>query len=348
MGRRSPLTIVAIVARDEHGQLPRRARRPRRRRLRDLGALVLRDRPLARPARRGDPDRDRLRRAASASCATTSIRRGSSWATPARCCSASRSPPVSVQGLLKTAALATLVLPLLVLAVPLLDTSFVVARRIKHGQPIYVADRAAPAPPLREHRLLAAPRRRLPLRLVRDPRARRARDALRPPAPARPLGRVERRDRRRRRRCSRSARRSTSSTCSRSSSSRTRSSAAARSSAPSARTPSARSGRSHDLRQSRRDLRSVKRLALSRSPVRCRIAALCSAPMEPVAPPCVSACRGRRAARSSSPSLVIGAGTLDRLGSPARSKAGPDRRRRPRRARPASPASTAATAEYFS
>jgi UDP-GlcNAc:undecaprenyl-phosphate/decaprenyl-phosphate GlcNAc-1-phosphate transferase len=48
---------------------------------------------------------------------------------------------VSVQGLLKTAALATLVLPLLVLAVPLLDTSFVVAKRIKHGQPIYVADR---------------------------------------------------------------------------------------------------------------------------------------------------------------------------------------------------------------
>jgi UDP-GlcNAc:undecaprenyl-phosphate GlcNAc-1-phosphate transferase len=48
---------------------------------------------------------------------------------------------VSVQGMLKTAALATLVLPLLVLAVPLLDTSFVVARRIKHGQPFYVADR---------------------------------------------------------------------------------------------------------------------------------------------------------------------------------------------------------------
>jgi UDP-GlcNAc:undecaprenyl-phosphate GlcNAc-1-phosphate transferase len=48
---------------------------------------------------------------------------------------------VSVQGLLKTAALATLVLPLLVLAVPLIDTSFVVAKRIKHGRPIYVADR---------------------------------------------------------------------------------------------------------------------------------------------------------------------------------------------------------------
>jgi UDP-GlcNAc:undecaprenyl-phosphate/decaprenyl-phosphate GlcNAc-1-phosphate transferase len=49
---------------------------------------------------------------------------------------------VSVQGLSKTAALTTLVLPLLVLAVPLIDTSFVVARRIKYGQPVYVADRA--------------------------------------------------------------------------------------------------------------------------------------------------------------------------------------------------------------
>jgi UDP-GlcNAc:undecaprenyl-phosphate/decaprenyl-phosphate GlcNAc-1-phosphate transferase len=47
---------------------------------------------------------------------------------------------VSVQGLLKTAALATLVLPLLVLAVPVLDTSFVVAKRLRSGQPIYAAD----------------------------------------------------------------------------------------------------------------------------------------------------------------------------------------------------------------
>jgi UDP-GlcNAc:undecaprenyl-phosphate GlcNAc-1-phosphate transferase len=47
---------------------------------------------------------------------------------------------LSVQGLLKTAALATLVLPLLVLAVPVLDTSFVVAKRLRSGQPVYVAD----------------------------------------------------------------------------------------------------------------------------------------------------------------------------------------------------------------
>src|SRR3954452_6167566 len=40
---------------------------------------------------------------------------------------------ISVQGLLKTAALATLVLPLLVLAIPVLDTSFVVAKRLRSG-----------------------------------------------------------------------------------------------------------------------------------------------------------------------------------------------------------------------
>ncbi|HEY6962857.1 MAG TPA: MraY family glycosyltransferase [Gaiellaceae bacterium] len=47
---------------------------------------------------------------------------------------------ISVQGLLKTAALATLILPLLVLALPVLDTSFVIAKRLRSGQPIYAAD----------------------------------------------------------------------------------------------------------------------------------------------------------------------------------------------------------------
>jgi UDP-GlcNAc:undecaprenyl-phosphate GlcNAc-1-phosphate transferase len=49
---------------------------------------------------------------------------------------------VSIQGLLKTASTIVLVLPLLVLAVPILDTSFVVARRLKYSQPIYAADRS--------------------------------------------------------------------------------------------------------------------------------------------------------------------------------------------------------------
>jgi UDP-GlcNAc:undecaprenyl-phosphate GlcNAc-1-phosphate transferase len=48
---------------------------------------------------------------------------------------------ISVQSLLKTAAIASLFFPLLVLAVPILDTSFVVAKRLKDRQPIYVADR---------------------------------------------------------------------------------------------------------------------------------------------------------------------------------------------------------------
>ena len=49
---------------------------------------------------------------------------------------------VSIQGLLKTASTVVLLLPLLVLAVPIIDTSFVVARRLKHNQPVYAADRS--------------------------------------------------------------------------------------------------------------------------------------------------------------------------------------------------------------
>src|SRR3954467_10459115 len=48
---------------------------------------------------------------------------------------------VPLQGLLKTASVVTLFFPLLVLAVPILDTSFVVAKRLKYRQPVYVADR---------------------------------------------------------------------------------------------------------------------------------------------------------------------------------------------------------------
>jgi UDP-GlcNAc:undecaprenyl-phosphate/decaprenyl-phosphate GlcNAc-1-phosphate transferase len=48
---------------------------------------------------------------------------------------------LAIEGLVKTAALATLVLPLLVLAIPIVDTSFVVAKRVKYRQPLYEADR---------------------------------------------------------------------------------------------------------------------------------------------------------------------------------------------------------------
>jgi len=49
---------------------------------------------------------------------------------------------VSIQGLLKTASTVVLLLPLLVLAVPIIDTSFVVAKRLKYRQPVYGADRS--------------------------------------------------------------------------------------------------------------------------------------------------------------------------------------------------------------
>jgi UDP-GlcNAc:undecaprenyl-phosphate/decaprenyl-phosphate GlcNAc-1-phosphate transferase len=48
---------------------------------------------------------------------------------------------LAVEGLVKTAALATLVLPLIVLAIPIIDTSFVFAKRLKYRQPLYTADR---------------------------------------------------------------------------------------------------------------------------------------------------------------------------------------------------------------
>jgi UDP-GlcNAc:undecaprenyl-phosphate/decaprenyl-phosphate GlcNAc-1-phosphate transferase len=49
---------------------------------------------------------------------------------------------VAVEGLLKTAATVALFFPLLTLAVPLLDTSFVVARRLKYREPVFAADQA--------------------------------------------------------------------------------------------------------------------------------------------------------------------------------------------------------------
>ncbi|MDQ6914918.1 MAG: undecaprenyl/decaprenyl-phosphate alpha-N-acetylglucosaminyl 1-phosphate transferase [Actinomycetota bacterium] len=47
---------------------------------------------------------------------------------------------IAVQGTLKTNALIALVGPLVILAVPFLDTGFVVAKRIKYRRPIYLAD----------------------------------------------------------------------------------------------------------------------------------------------------------------------------------------------------------------
>ena len=48
---------------------------------------------------------------------------------------------VAIQGVLKTAAVVALFFPLVILAVPALDATFVVAKRIKYRRPFYSADR---------------------------------------------------------------------------------------------------------------------------------------------------------------------------------------------------------------
>ena len=48
---------------------------------------------------------------------------------------------MSITGVMKTAAALALVFPLIVLLVPILDTSFVILKRLKYGQSVTVADR---------------------------------------------------------------------------------------------------------------------------------------------------------------------------------------------------------------
>jgi UDP-GlcNAc:undecaprenyl-phosphate GlcNAc-1-phosphate transferase len=47
---------------------------------------------------------------------------------------------IAVTGDLKTTASVAFALPLILLAVPFLDTTFVVLKRLKYGRPVYVAD----------------------------------------------------------------------------------------------------------------------------------------------------------------------------------------------------------------
>ncbi len=47
---------------------------------------------------------------------------------------------IAIEGVLKTAAAVSLVFPLVILALPILDTSFVILKRLKYRQPIYQAD----------------------------------------------------------------------------------------------------------------------------------------------------------------------------------------------------------------
>jgi len=48
---------------------------------------------------------------------------------------------IAIQGVLKTAAVVALFFPLVILAVPILDTGFVVAKRIKYRRPVYSPDK---------------------------------------------------------------------------------------------------------------------------------------------------------------------------------------------------------------
>ena len=85
---------------------------------------------------------------------------------------------VAIQGVLKTAAVVALLFPLLILAVPALDATFVIAKRIKYRRRS-TPPTAGTSPPLREHRLLAAAYGALSVRLDAVARGARACDALR-------------------------------------------------------------------------------------------------------------------------------------------------------------------------
>ena len=49
---------------------------------------------------------------------------------------------VAITGVMKSAAAIAVIGPLLILLIPILDTSFVILKRLKHGRPIYSADRS--------------------------------------------------------------------------------------------------------------------------------------------------------------------------------------------------------------
>ena len=106
---------------------------------------------------------------------------------------------VAVQGVLKTAATIALVAPLLVLAVPILDTSFVVLKRLKYRRAPWGADQNHFYHRFMRIGLLAAAHGRVPARLGGAARGLRDPAPLRPAAAARRLGPRQRADRGRRR-----------------------------------------------------------------------------------------------------------------------------------------------------
>ena len=64
---------------------------------------------------------------------------------------------IAVEGAVKTQAVLALVFPLVVLAVPFLDTAFVMLKRLKYRRPVYAADAEPLPPPL--HRIGFSQRR---------------------------------------------------------------------------------------------------------------------------------------------------------------------------------------------
>ena len=95
---------------------------------------------------------------------------------------------LAVDGVLKTAAAITLVAPLLVLAVPILDTSFVVLKRLKYRRPPWRADHNHFYHRFMRIGLLPAAHRGLPAPVGADDGRLRAAGALRAAAAARRLG----------------------------------------------------------------------------------------------------------------------------------------------------------------
>ena len=124
-----------------------------------IAAGVLPVRPEARATSGCSPRRTSARwwrsspsACASGSCRTTSTRRGSSWATAARCSSADDGGVDEVVGGRRIRAsrgssgqtyffLAPLVIPLFILGVPILDLVFAVVRRASRRKALDVADK---------------------------------------------------------------------------------------------------------------------------------------------------------------------------------------------------------------
>ena len=101
---------------------------------------------------------------------------------------------IAVEAAVKTAAVVSFVLPLILLAVPFLDTTFVVLKRLKYRQPIYRSDSEHFHHRMARIGFSQPAHDRLPVRLDADARGPRAGAALRPlqrpqRPPATPAGR---------------------------------------------------------------------------------------------------------------------------------------------------------------